>query len=71
MKKWVLLNKLYFFGALFGAIAGFLYYKYVGCINGTCLITSNPYRSTLYGAFVAAILFGVFKREEKKILKKI
>jgi len=71
MKKWVLSNKLYFFGALFGAIGGFLYYKYVGCINGTCLITSNPYRSTLYGAFVAAILFGVFKREEKKLPKKL
>jgi len=71
MKKWVLLNKLYFFGVLFGAIAGFLYFKYVGCINGTCLITSTPYRSTLYGAFVAAILFGVFAREEKKLPKKL
>jgi hypothetical protein len=35
-----------------GALAGFLYYFYIGCSSGTCAITSNPYKSTLMGAFI-------------------
>lgn len=62
MKNWILLNKLYFIGAFLGGLGGFLYYKYVGCITGTCAITSNPFRSSIYFAFFGAILFGVFKK---------
>jgi len=65
MKKWILSNKLYFIGALVGASGGFLYYKYVGCLTGTCAITSNPFSSTIYFAFIGAILFGVFKKDQK------
>lgn len=71
MKKWIVSNKLYLIGASFGAIAGLLYYKYVGCIIGTCAITSNPYRSTLYGAFSGAILIRAFKPANKQSSKKI
>ncbi len=39
-----------------GATIGFLYYRFVGCRTGTCLISSNPYVSTLYGAFVGFLL---------------
>ncbi len=35
-----------------GGLAGFLYYFYIGCSSGTCAITSNPYKSTLMGAFI-------------------
>lgn len=35
---------------LLGAVGGFAYYYFVGCYNGSCLIQSNPYLSTLYGA---------------------
>ncbi len=65
MKKWIVSNKLYFIGALLGASGGFIYYKYVGCLTGTCAITSNPFRSTIYFAFFGAILFGAFKKEIK------
>lgn len=44
-------------GAIAGAIAGWLYWKYVGCINGTCYITSKPLNSTLYGALMGTLLF--------------
>lgn len=66
MKKRILSNKLYFIGALLGALSGYLYYKYVGCITGTCAITSNPFRSTAYFAFFGAVLFGAFKPANKK-----
>lgn len=48
-------------GVVLGALAGFLYYKYVGCVNGTCAITSNPYISTLYGAAMGGLLFSNLK----------
>lgn len=66
MKNWIKKNKLYFIGALVGAFAGFLYWKYVGCLTGTCAITSSPINSTLYFAFFGAILFGSFKKQIKQ-----
>jgi hypothetical protein len=66
MKKWILQNRLYIIGAVFGAVAGFLYWKYVGCLTGTCAITSSPIRSTLYFAAMGALFFGVFKKENKE-----
>lgn len=66
MKKWILTNKLYWIGAIVGAVAGFLYWKYVGCLTGTCAITSNPVRSTVYFAVMGALFFGLFKRSYKK-----
>jgi hypothetical protein len=32
-----------------GAIGGFLYWKFVGCLSGTCVIKSVWYLSTIYG----------------------
>ena len=39
MRNWIIKNKLYFIGASIGALGGFLYWKYVGCLTGTCAIT--------------------------------
>jgi len=44
-------------GAAVGSIAGWLYWKYVGCASGTCPITARPLSSTLYGAMIGALLF--------------
>lgn len=38
-----------------GAIAGYAYYYYIGCVSGHCPITSNPYISTAYGSAVGAL----------------
>jgi len=35
-----------------GGIAGFAYYYFVGCYNGSCLIQSNPYLSSAYGTAI-------------------
>lgn len=65
MKKWFQTNKFFFLGAALGALSGFLYWKYVGCLTGTCAITSNPFRSTIYFAVFGALIIGSFKKEKK------
>jgi hypothetical protein len=66
MKKWFKSNLLYFIGAAIGAVAGYFYWQQVGCASGTCAITSKPLNSTLYGALMGALLFGMFKKESKE-----
>lgn len=39
-----------------GAGLGFAYYYFIGCTSGSCPITSNPFISTAYGAFIGAVL---------------
>lgn len=59
-------NLLYLIGALVGGLSGYLYWKYIGCMSGTCKITSSPVNSTLYFAMMGVLLFGSFKKEEKR-----
>ena len=42
-----------------GAAGGLLYWKYVGCLSGTCPIKSVWYLSTLYGALLGALTGGL------------
>ncbi len=70
MKKWFNHNKLYLIGAVVGALAGYVYWQQVGCVTGTCAITSKPLNSTLYGALMGALLFSLFKKENKKQITK-
>lgn len=63
MKKFVNNNWLYLVGATVGAIAGYIYYKQIGCSTGTCMITSKPLNSTVYFAVMGALVFGMFKKE--------
>lgn len=55
---------------LMGATGGFLYWKFVGCLSGTCPIQSVWYWSTLWGAAVGYLLGGIindfiFNRKKK------
>ena len=52
--------KLTIAGIIIGACAGYLYYHFVGCASGTCMITSRPVNSTLYGALMGGLLFSSF-----------
>lgn len=58
--------KLTLIGLFLGAIAGYLYYHFVGCASGTCAITSRPLNSTLYGAMMGSLFFNLFTKEKKK-----
>ena len=66
MKHWISKNNLYLVGAVLGAIGGFLYWNFVGCTSGTCMITSKPINSTLYGATMGALLLGMFKADKSQ-----
>jgi len=61
--------KIAVFGILFGAIAGYAYYHFIGCASGTCAITSSPVNSTLYGSIMGGLLFSSFKKDKVKILQ--
>jgi hypothetical protein len=53
-------------GIALGAVGGFLYYYFVGCSNGTCPISSNPYISIVYGAVLGYLFSDLFIKKEKK-----
>jgi len=66
MKAFLKKNILTIIGVPLGALAGFLYWKFVGCNSGSCAITSNPYNSTIYGAAMGGLLFSIFKNNKNK-----
>ena len=39
-----------------GALAGYLYYHFIGCNSGQCAITSSPVMSTLWGGMLGFFL---------------
>ena len=41
---------------LVGAVGGFLYWRFVGCTSGTCVIKSVWYWTTLWGAAVGYLV---------------
>jgi uncharacterized membrane protein YedE/YeeE len=63
-KKAILITGI---GIAIGAIAGYLYYFYIGCVSGTCAITSKPLNSTLYGALMGGLIFKMFVKSHKKL----
>ncbi len=67
MQNFISKYKSYIIGAILGAVAGFLYWKFVGCSSGSCPITSRWYNSTLYGLLIGALLGSSSK---KKVVEK-
>jgi hypothetical protein len=55
-----------FIGIIVGLGAGYLYWQQIGCLSGTCPITSNPVNSSLYGALMGGLLFSMFQKEKNK-----
>lgn len=45
-----------FLSIVIGALAGYLYYHFVGCTSGTCSITSDPMMSTIWGGLLGFFL---------------
>ncbi|MFN5704787.1 MAG: DUF6132 family protein [bacterium] len=60
--SWLLKNKFVILGIAMGAVAGYLYWMFVGCDSGTCAITSKPLNSTLYGAMMGGLTLNLFTK---------
>jgi hypothetical protein len=54
MEKTMLFNILS--GIFIGGALGFVYYKVVGCPNGSCPITSKPRNTIIYGAVMGLLI---------------
>ncbi len=52
-------------GIALGAVAGYLYWFYIGCASGSCAITSSPVNSTLYGGLMGGLLLNAFESKKK------
>ena len=50
--KLLRLKKIY--PVFLGALTGYLYFHFVGCVTGSCAITSSPWASTIVGAIIGA-----------------
>jgi hypothetical protein len=55
---------------LVGAVGGFLYWRFVGCASGTCVIKSVWYWTTLWGAamgyLVGDLINDIIQKRKKK-----
>ena len=56
-------------GTVAGAAGGFLYWKFIGCVSGTCTIKSNWYLMVPWGAvlgYLAGSVAGDLIRKRRK-----
>lgn len=63
--NFIIKNKWVIAGVAVGAIAGLLYWNFIGCASGNCAITSKPFNSSAYGALMGGLLFSSFKKVQE------
>jgi Family of unknown function (DUF6132) len=51
---------------ILGAAGGYLYYSFVGCLSGTCPITSNPWLSTGYDTLVGLVFISWSSKKKEE-----
>jgi len=56
-------------GIFIGGLGGFLYWKFYGCVDGTCPLKSNRLIMTGYGALIGYLLAGLIPIRRKEIEK--
>lgn len=69
MQEFLKKNKINIILIPLGILAGFLYWRFVGCTSGTCAITSNWYSSSLVGGLMGYLLSDTVKDLLKKKVK--
>jgi hypothetical protein len=47
-------------GLIIGAIGGYIYYREIGCVSGSCAITSNPWLSVAWGGAFGYLVLDMF-----------
>jgi hypothetical protein len=69
MKEFFLNKRIQILLSILGGVGGFLYWKFVGCTSGTCVIKSVWYWSTLWGTvvgYLAGDLINDFLNKRKR-----
>jgi hypothetical protein len=66
MKKFIQNNVWQILGGLFGGIAGYFYWRDIGCATGTCPITSKPLNSIIYFAVLGYLMIGTIAKARVK-----
>ncbi len=66
MRQFFQKHKWRILGIGLGALAGYLYWYYIGCTSGTCPIQSNWHTSTLYGALMGYLFSDLKKKKQPK-----
>lgn len=51
-------------GVLVGGLVGYIYYYYIGCVTGTCPITSNPFKMIIIGSLFGFLFFDLFSKKK-------
>ena len=65
MNKFIKKRKFEIIGGIVGIIGGYVYWKYVGCVSGTCPIQANWYSMVPYGLLFGVLLGGLVKPKDK------
>ncbi|OFY63518.1 MAG: hypothetical protein A2Y71_12220 [Bacteroidetes bacterium RBG_13_42_15] len=63
-------NRLLIIFTIAGLAGGFLYWKFVGCLTGSCPIKSIWYWSTLYGGLIGFLVGSIINDLVVKFRKK-
>ena len=66
MMKYLKKYALTLIGIMAGALAGFFYWRVVGCNSGSCSITSSPVNSTIYGSIMGGLVFSLFQKNKTR-----
>jgi hypothetical protein len=61
-----LINPINLSGIVVGALAGFIYFKQIGCLSGDCPITSKAYLTILWGALIGFLIADIISQSLKK-----
>jgi hypothetical protein len=69
MKKFIRNNVWQILGGIFGGIAGYFYWRDIGCATGTCPITSKPLNSIIYFAVLGYLMIGTIAKASTKRLE--
>jgi membrane-bound acyltransferase YfiQ involved in biofilm formation len=69
MKNFLIKYRFKIMFVALGAIAGLLYWHFIGCSSGTCPITSHWYTSGAYGMLFGWLISDLFKTNNKNPIK--
>jgi len=58
-------------GVIIGGFGGYIYWSKVGCVSGTCPITSSPVMSVIWGMMMGGLLFSMFNSLKKSSMNQL